>query len=444
VLARTVTVGMVSSKEFLSRRVVASLTAEHRSVVWDTKIDGFGLRISPNGTKTFVFAYRFPRGRAGKMRWYTLGKADDLSPEDARAQAAIMRGDYLRGIDPMARRDELRQQQLAELAVSKTAVRHVVEEFVTRHAKKNNRSWKETERILKRHFVAQFGDRPIQSITRAEINDLLDHVEDESGAPMATAVLAQVRKLCNWYAARDGDFNSPIVKGMARTNPKKLARDRVLSDPEIRIMWRALDASPAPFRQLVRFLLLTAQRRDEASQARRSELRTDVWIIPAERYKTGIPHAVPLTAAARRQIEDLGEFLQLGPYAFTTTGNRPFSGFSKAKRRLDAEMERLLQEELGPPVRPKTAHLVPWRLHDLRRTAKTLMVRAGVRPDISERVLGHVIAGVEGTYDRHDYLDERRDALEKLALAIEELIHQKAGQSEGVRQYSVRKGVSFP
>ena len=71
----------------------------------------------------------------------------------------------------------------------------------------------------------------------------------------------------------------------------------------------------------------------------------------------------------------------------------------------------------------KVESLPNWTLHDLRRTAKTLMVRAGVRPDISERVLGHVIAGVEGTYDRHSYADEKRDALEKLAAMIERILN---------------------
>jgi hypothetical protein len=411
--------------EFLSRRTVDRIhTNEKRTVIWDSKVDGFGLRVSPNGSKTFVFVYRFPRGRSGKVCWYKIGTLGDFSPETARTEAAILRGDYLRGIDPMARIRQQRADHAAEQAAPKKLVDAVVTEFINRYAQRHNRSWKETQRILTRHIVRPWGKRPIASIKRSEVNELLDEIEDASGAPMATAVLAQLRKMFNWYAARNDEFNSPIVKGMARTNPAKLARDRVLSDLEIRILWKALDASPAPYRQLVRFLLLTAQRRDEASKAHQSEFSQDTWTIPAARYKTGICHIVPISSDARSQIDDLKDLLKLGKFTFTTRGDRPFSGFSKAKRELDARMEVFLQQELGPPDEPDGKRLVPWRLHDLRRTAKTLMVRAGVRPDISERVLGHVIKGVEGTYDRHDYMTEKRAALESLAVEVRAILNK--------------------
>jgi integrase len=414
---------MQARKEFLGRRAVERLEVDgQRLVVWDTKIDGFGLRIGSGGAKTFVFVYRFPRGRGGKMRWYTIGKVGDFTPEKARSEAEILRGDYSRGLDPAARRTAERDAHAARLTAQTVTVRQVAEDFVTRYAMKQNRSWRETQRILNRHLVSGFGDRSIHTITRREINELLDEVEDTSGAPMATAALAQIRKLFNWYATRDGEFNTPIVRGMARTNPRKLARDRVLSDIEIRVLWRALDASPAPYRQLVRFLLLTAQRREEAARAQQSEFVGDSWTIPAARYKTGIPQVVPLTPEARRQIDELADVHALGPHVFSSSGRKPFSGFSKAKRQLDDRIEALLIEERGAPPEAGKRLMPPWRLHDLRRTAKTLMVRAGVRPDISERVLGHVIGGVEGTYDRHDYLTERRAALQTLAQEIERLI----------------------
>jgi integrase len=204
---------------------------------------------------------------------------------------------------------------------------------------------------------------------------------------------------------------------MARTNPKQMRRDRVLSDDEIRTLWAALEASPAPYRQLVRFLLLTAQRREEAAQMRKGELlSSDLWEIPAERFKTGKPQAVPLSPFANEQLEALGQLRELGDFLFTTTGNKPFSGYSKAKRKLDAEMERLSQQSRGPSERRAT--LRPWRLHDLRRTGKTIMQRAGVHPHHSERVLGHAIAGVEGVYDRHAYVSEKRQALCALATQV--------------------------
>jgi integrase len=233
-----------------------------------------------------------------------------------------------------------------------------------------------------------------------------------------------LRTIFNWYALRDESFVSPIVRGMSRVSWKKIARKRVLTDDEIRTLWRALDMTAPPFRQLVRLLLLSAQRRDECTKASLTELKGDLWTIPPERYKTELEHTVPLSALAMEQIAeavrtdtDKDEDAQRGSYVFSTRhGRAPFNGFSKSKLRLDAEMLRLLREH------DRKADLKPWRLHDLRRTGKTLMSRAGVRPDISERVLGHVIRGVEGVYDQHDYLAEKREALALLARQVQLIV----------------------
>jgi integrase len=128
---------------------------------------------------------------------------------------------------------------------------------------------------------------------------------------------------------------------------------------------------------------------------------------------------VPLSKAALAVIEAQPKFDDCD-YVFPSRASTPL-GFGKAKAKLDKAVHAAMKKRAttGAKVEP----IPNWTLHDLRRTAKTLMVRAGVRPDISERVLGHVIAGVEGTYDRHSYADEKRDALEKLAAMIERIIN---------------------
>jgi integrase len=284
----------------------------------------------------------------------------------------------------------------------------------------------------------------IADIKRREISTLLDQIEHGTfraadgrllgGPVMADRVLAALRKLMNWYAARDDDFINPIVKGMARTKPKERSRDRVLSDDEIRALWRSLDSecrensescsAISVWGGLVRLLLLSAQRREEVAQMRHSEVdRGGIWTIPAARYKTGKPNVVPLSDAALAIIaaqERIGD----GDLVFTTNGEVAFSGFSKAKKRLDQTMLKYLQASVS---RGENAATLPeWRLHDLRRTAKTLMVRAGVRPDITERVLGHAISGVEGVYDRHTYTVEKRDALQKLEALIQAIVHSSS------------------
>jgi integrase len=407
-------------KILLTKRQIDALApSERKSIAWDMKLSGFGVKVEPTGVKTFLYAYRFPRGRAGRMRYYTIGRCGDFTVDEARERAEILQGEYKKGLDPMARLQAERAVAKAERTAPKRSVQHVCREFVERYAKRN-RSWKETDRILKRHVISAWGARQMTDISRADVNELLDDIEDSSGAPMATAVLAQIRKMFNWYATRDDNFNSPIVKGMARISPKQMARDRTLSDDEIRALWRALDECEPPYRQLVRFLLLTAQRREEVARSRYSEFSGSSWAIPAERSKTNKANKIPLSAAALKELDTLNEFRAHGEYVFTTTGTKPFSGFSKAKRHLDEKMKRWLKEQNETTT--SSENLKPWRLHDLRRTAKTLMQRSGVRPDISERVLGHVIAGVEGTYDRHDYYVQKETAMRSLASEIERIL----------------------
>jgi integrase len=250
---------------------------------------------------------------------------------------------------------------------------------------------------------------------------MLDKVQDQAGPVQADRVRAYLRKALSWYAERDDEFNlnAAFVRVGTRANPKERARTRVLSDDELRIIWPLL-SEVGTFGALLKTLLLTAQRRDEVANMSLKEIGTDgIWTIPAERYKTKRPNFVPLSKEALAIIEAQPKVKECD-YVFPSLVKTPFTGFGKSKARLDKsvlDMQKRIKK--GAKVEP----LPNWTLHDLRRTAKTLMARAGVRPDISERVLGHVIAGVEGTYDRHSYADEKRDALEKLAAMIGRILN---------------------
>jgi integrase len=210
----------------------------------------------------------------------------------------------------------------------------------------------------------------------------------------------------------------PLVKGMARTKDSDRARKRVLDDDELRALWRALDRTslPDPFPRLVRALLFTAQRRDEVSGMRWEEIDVEAktWTIPLSRrsLRKGGEHVVPLTDVVRKL---LGKPKKKGYVFSTTSGVKPFSGFSKAKKALDTAIAQLRKPEKRRPM-------PPWVLHDLRRTARSLMSRASVSPDVAERVLGHVIGGVRGVYDRHSFFDEKKDALERLAVLIKQVV----------------------
>lgn len=420
---------------------------------WCGEIKGFGCRVTPQGTKTFILSYRFPGGRSGVKKRYTIGKYGPITVDRARDIARIKRGEIASGIDPMAARQAERQEAELRRHAEKTTFAAVAENFIDRYAKRQNRSWSETDRIFRKLVTPVWGRFAIHEIKRSQVNELLDAIEDKNGPVMADRTLAAVRKLFNWHAARDETFNTPIVRGMARTKPRERARARILTDDEIRWLWGALDSleekdrekrakvrrnkereSEHPqytFGSLTRMALLTAQRREEIAQAKWDEFDEDSWVIPAARYKTKRENTVPLSKAAQTVLQRLNK--NAGAYAFSSDGSTPFSGFSRAKLALDKEMEAIARKELGDAAvaefqKAGRPVIERWVLHDLRRTARTLMTRAGVRPDIAERVLGHVISGVEGTYDRHDYTDEKRAALAALADQVDQILKGEKGK----------------
>jgi integrase len=199
-------------------------------------------------------------------------------------------------------------------------------------------------------------------------------------------------------------------------------QDRVLTDGELWAFWRASVAWDHPFSRMLRFILLTAARRDEAARMRWSELEGDLWTIPAARYKTKIDFELPLSRAALDVLALAPRFGEKG-FVFTTTGEAGIGGFSKFKARFDglmlAELRTAAVERGDDPAGVAMQH---WTIHDLRRTARSLMTQAGVLPDHAERALGHVIGGVRGVYDRHGYREEKRQAFEALVAQIERVL----------------------
>jgi integrase len=192
---------------------------------------------------------------------------------------------------------------------------------------------------------------------------------------------------------------------MRRTDPKSRKRARILDDDELRAVWEAAEGN-GTFGAIVRLALLTAQRREKIASMQWEDVTVDgEWRIPAEEREKGNGGALLLPDAA---IDIIRERKRIGdnPYVFPGRGDGHFVGWSPCKRALDTKLEQL----------------TPWQVHDLRRTARSLMSRAGVRPDIAERVMGHAIEGVEGVYDRHEYREEKATALKKLAALIERIV----------------------
>jgi integrase len=351
---------------------------------------GFGVRVTAAGARSYVLNYRAD----GVERRLTIGKCKNWPAVKAVRYARELRQGIDRGEDPMAARVPKTEDK---------TVGAVLDDFIVGYAKKKLRRWLDVESAFRRLVVPAVGRLSIHKLDRGHVARMLDKIEADSGPVMADRTRAYLSKALSWYSERDGEFT--LGKAIVRVQPRAAgrARSRVLSDEEIRAVWAAAGEA-GTFGTLIKFLLLTGQRRNEAALMTWAEVGQDgTWEIPASRYKTKRPHAVQLSAAALALIAR-----KESDFVFPSTGRGAYLTHSRGKLALD--------KALGDAVQP-------WVLHDLRRTAKTLMARAGVRPDISERVLGHVIAGVEGVYDRHSYADEKRDALEKLASMVERIVN---------------------
>jgi integrase len=362
----------------------------------DPELRGHYVRVQPSGGKSFVTVARDPTRK--KQVWTVIGATDTISIIEAREKAreAIKR---VRAGKPALEAPPKQPDSFETIA----------EQWLKRHVQaKGLRSEHEIRRLLKAHVFPLWGNRSFLDIRRSDVADLLDEIEDDHGARQADYVLAIVRGIMNWFATRHDDYSPPIVRGMRRTNPKERERARILDDSELVAVWKAAESN-GTFGAIIRLSLLTAQRRRKILSMRWADISIDgVWTIPSVAREKGTAGEMLLPELALdiiRAQPHLGNNL----YVFAGRGNGHFNGHSKAKSVFDRKFPDMPQ----------------WQLHDLRRTARSLMARAGIRPEVAERVMGHTIAGVEGIYDRHQYRDEKAAALQRLAALIDGIVHPR-------------------
>jgi integrase len=366
-------------------------SGKDRTIYWDESLPGFGLCITANGARSYVVQYR-ANGQSRRM-----AIDFDLSLTEARKEAKKRIGEVAKGTDPLMER---RKQAAANKAAKSGTLEYIAHEYFRREGRSIRTMW-EREDVFERAILPRLGKHRIEQIGRLDIMRLLDQIEDERGSAAADKALAFLSRLFNWHSLRSNDFKSPIVKGMRRYNSQKNARDRILTDEEIRKIWKACE-KPEPFSGLVKFLLLTATRRCEAANMTRGEISGNEWVIPGSRYKTKQQMLVPLSDMAMDVLKSIPE---LGQPVFSFNGEKPLNDYARLKANLD-----------------KASGTGGWTLHDLRRTARSLMSRAGVSADIAERCLGHTIKGARRVYDRHEFLKEKTEAFEKLAAEIRKII----------------------
>jgi integrase len=361
-----------------------------RYAVPDPELIGHYVRVMPSAARSYCAVARDPL--LGKQVWTTLGSTNHLKIEDARQQARTIIARVKRGLSAT---------EAPPPAPDSFAT--VSANWIKRHVEaKGLRSRYEIERCLNKYVLPVWRDRPFTAIGRGDVARLLDHIEDEYGKRQADVVLATIRSIMVWFASRDDHYVVPIVKGMKRGS--NASRSRILDDDEIRALWKATEGVEA-FGGLCRLALLTGARKGKLVNMKRSDVSADgTWTVPIEKREKNNLGQVQLPALARDVLRQVPR-VHGSDFVFQPARGRTIS----VSHALVALRKRL------PPM-------PPWGLHDLRRTARSLMSRAGVNPEHAERVLGHVIPGVEGVYDRHPYGDEKRIALEKLAALVAEIV----------------------
>ena len=369
----------------------------------DAVVPQLALRVTANGTKSFVLRTRV-RG-VGKQVRVTLGEFPSTTLSEARDGAREALNAARRGINPNdEKRRTAREQEVRRL----NDFGAVSELFIERYARRRgNKTWRETDRILRKYALPAWSNRPIFDIRKSDVVDLLDHVEDQHGIYMANRTLAAVRKLFNWAMDERGLIEStPIGRGMARAG--ETPRTRHHTDDEIRAIWWAADTMRYPFGPLVKLLLITAQRLGEVASMRYSQIEGDLWTLPASATKAGREHAVPLSPLALHELTAIPR-LDHHDLIFTTTGLTPVSGFSKAKTMIDT-----------------LSGVTAWRLHDIRATVATRMeTDLMLAPYIIGSILNHdpkSYKGITAVYTRADAIETKRRALNAWATLLTRIL----------------------
>lgn len=383
---------------------------ETRLEIPDPGCAGLYVIVQPSGKKSFAVRYRF-----GKPRKLTL--PGGLSLATARKLASDALHDLEKGIDPATAKKETKTK--AATAKAETVEWCLQKYLAAKDGGLKIRTVDERKRTFERLVFPEIGSTPLASLKRSHIVNLLDKIQSENGDCMAERTLAYLRAGLRWQAARVDDFNVPIIAGMSRYNSKEHQGTRTLDDDEIRRLWAATE-EPQPFHGLVRFLLLTGARRDEAREMTWSEVNGTDWTLPADapigRNKIRRDVTRPLSRAAQAVLKSL-PVINGGDFIFTTDGKTAISD-SKPMTKL----------------RGTCGFKKHWRLHDLRRSARTLLARAGVDSDICERCAGHTIPGIRQIYDRHQYHAEMKRAYAALGGLIERIVAGKSADVVSLRR----------
>jgi integrase len=364
-------------------------------VYWDSGLPGFGVKVTPKGRKVFLVMYRLA-GAGSRLRKYTIGPYGRVTLPMAKAQAQKIFAARLDGRDPA----EEKRQSRRRLVVDR--IDDLVETFIREHVAKIGTNRRITN-LLRRDVIAHWGTKSIHEIKKRDVSDLISLIAQRN-AHASHRLLKTLKTFFRWCVGRAVIDFSP-AEGIS-SSYREVSRDRVLTDQELAAVIRAARRMPLPYGRIVEFLALTGQRREEVAQLKWEELdeKTRTWTVPGSRTKNKKIHIVHLSEPAWKVVEACsGE-----PYVFGTATGKRFQRFGKGKRAID-----------------KLCEVAAWRLHDLRRTIVSGMARLGIPPHVADKILNHqagTISGVAAVYQRHDFLAERKEALDRWGIHVEQIV----------------------
>lgn len=369
-------------------------------VYWDAALPGFGVKITPKGRKVFIVLYRMG-GAGSNLRKYTIGPFGRVTLHQARVAAQKVFAARLDGRDPAAEKRESKRR----IVVDRFDL--LLEEFIAQRLVQK-RSGTEIARVLRREFGQQWAGSSIHGIKKRDVVDVVSAIEQRGAPAAAIKALKSIKTFFSWAVGRAVLDQSPAAG--VPLPAKAVSRDRVLTDKELAKVILAARLMSKPYGSIVEFLALTGQRREEVASLTWDELDLNerLWTIPKERAKNGKAHLVHLS---RRALALLNGLERREGFVFRSSG-KAFNAFSRAKREID-----------------KLCGVPSWRLHDLRRTCVSGMARLKIAPHVADKVINHqtgTISGVAAVYQRHEFLNERKEALELWSQHIETVISAEA------------------
>ena len=377
----------------------------------DPERRGLVLRIEPTGSKLWLFRYKFD----GKPHRLSLGSYPGMSLALARAEAQAHRELLDRGIDPRTARRARRPAPLSDAPVSggKHSMEFLAHEFLERHVKPNRRRPEYVQRILGRDVLPAWQGRDARTITPREVIELLDGIVARGSRVMANRVASLLAQMFRFGIHRAIVENSPVML-LYRPGGKERPRARALSEEELKAFLQNLDDA-CRFQRLphiLRVLLLTLQRRSELALAewREFDFKGKTWTIPDAHAKAGKGHVVPLSGWAIEEFQKLKVMADGSRYVLPS-----------AEKTAPIDPKYITRSVARCLKRFKKYGIADFTPHDLRRTGRTGLARLGVKVEIAERVLNHARERMEATYDVHDYIEEKREALERWSQHLVEL-----------------------